>query len=231
MTRDAMLLVRALRDPAATAMLDGDGWTVACLCAAWCGTCGIYRPLFNELARAHPDVRFEWVDIEDESDLAGDLVSDLGTTLNTVFNQDLLDSETSSSTANIGGDANQLVDNLTTNADTLLDGLLGTGTLLSDLVDDTSTALLEDTLGEVLSGDGTGDVSLTDGLAATVDQGTDAVDTLAAEVGLDGVTEPLTEGVVDASATDLLAAADEALIGTSTEPGGRACSVTASVRA
>ena len=135
------------------------------------------------------------------------------------FNQDLLDSETSSSTANIGGDANQLVDNLTTNADTLLDGLLGTGTLLSDLVDDTSTALLEDTLGEVLSGDGTGDVSLTDGLAATVDQGTDAVDTLAAEVGLDGVTEPLTEGVVDASATDLLAAADEALIGTSTEPG------------
>jgi thiol-disulfide isomerase/thioredoxin len=44
-----------------------------CLCAAWCGTCGIYRPLFNELARAHPEVRFEWVDIEDESDLAGDL--------------------------------------------------------------------------------------------------------------------------------------------------------------
>lgn len=49
------------------------GWWVVCLCAAWCGTCGIYRPLFDELARAHPDVRFEWVDIEDESDLAGDL--------------------------------------------------------------------------------------------------------------------------------------------------------------
>ena len=40
----------------------GDWWAV-CLCAAWCGTCGIYRPLFDELARAHPDVRFEWVDI------------------------------------------------------------------------------------------------------------------------------------------------------------------------
>ena len=50
----------------------GGGWAV-CLCAAWCGTCGIYRPLFDELARAHPDVRFEWVDIEDESDIAGDL--------------------------------------------------------------------------------------------------------------------------------------------------------------
>jgi len=50
----------------------GDWWAV-CLCAAWCGTCGIYRPLFDELARAHPDVRFEWVDIEDESDISGDL--------------------------------------------------------------------------------------------------------------------------------------------------------------
>jgi thioredoxin 1 len=49
------------------------GWWAVCLCAAWCGTCGVYRPLFDELARAHPDVRFEWVDIEDESDLAGDL--------------------------------------------------------------------------------------------------------------------------------------------------------------
>ena len=49
------------------------GWWAVCLCAAWCGTCGIYRPLFDELARAHPDVRFEWVDIEDESDLVGDL--------------------------------------------------------------------------------------------------------------------------------------------------------------
>ena len=50
----------------------GDWWAV-CLCAAWCGTCGIYRPLFDELARAHPAGRFEWVDIEDESDIAGDL--------------------------------------------------------------------------------------------------------------------------------------------------------------
>ncbi len=52
--------------------MDGS-WQVICLCAAWCGTCGIYRPLFDELARAHPDVRFEWVDIEDDAEIAGDL--------------------------------------------------------------------------------------------------------------------------------------------------------------
>ena len=56
--------------PAATAP---GGWWAVCLCAGWCGTCGAYRPLFDELARAHPDVRFEWVDIEDDSDIAGDL--------------------------------------------------------------------------------------------------------------------------------------------------------------
>ena len=49
------------------------GWWAVCLCAGWCGTCRDYRPLFDALARQHPQVRFEWVDIEDESDLAGDL--------------------------------------------------------------------------------------------------------------------------------------------------------------
>lgn len=58
---------------AAAAAATPRGWWAVCLCAAWCGTCGIYRPLFDELARAHPQVRFEWVDIEDESELAGDL--------------------------------------------------------------------------------------------------------------------------------------------------------------
>ena len=56
--------------PAATAP---GAWWAVCLCAGWCGTCRDYRPLFDELARAHPEVRFEWVDIEDESELAGDL--------------------------------------------------------------------------------------------------------------------------------------------------------------
>lgn len=48
-------------------------WWVVCLCAAWCGTCGQYRALFDGLARAQPGVRFEWIDIEDDSDIAGDL--------------------------------------------------------------------------------------------------------------------------------------------------------------
>ena len=59
--------------PSTAAAAAPGGWWAVCLCAAWCGTCDIYRPLFEELARAHPDVRFEWVDIEDESDLVGDL--------------------------------------------------------------------------------------------------------------------------------------------------------------
>ena len=46
---------------------------VACLCAAWCGTCASYRAVFEELASRHPDKYFLWVDIEDHADLVGDL--------------------------------------------------------------------------------------------------------------------------------------------------------------
>ena len=55
--------------PAAAA----SGWWAVCLCADWCGTCRDYRALFEALAPAHPGVRFVWVDIEDEADVAGDL--------------------------------------------------------------------------------------------------------------------------------------------------------------
>jgi len=48
-------------------------WWVVCLCAQWCGVCREYRSAFDALARDWPQVRFEWVDIEDESELAGDL--------------------------------------------------------------------------------------------------------------------------------------------------------------
>jgi thioredoxin 1 len=41
---------------------------VACLCAEWCGTCRDYRSIFDEAAHAHSDMRFVWVDIEDESE-------------------------------------------------------------------------------------------------------------------------------------------------------------------
>jgi thioredoxin 1 len=60
------------RDDVATA-LAGDRWIVACLCAAWCGTCGSYRATFDELAARHPDKFFVWIDIEDHADIVGDL--------------------------------------------------------------------------------------------------------------------------------------------------------------
>jgi thiol-disulfide isomerase/thioredoxin len=41
---------------------------VACLCAGWCTTCDAFRPMFAALASAYPEVRFAWVDIEDQAD-------------------------------------------------------------------------------------------------------------------------------------------------------------------
>jgi thioredoxin 1 len=48
-------------------------WWVACLCAAWCGVCRDWQALFLEQARAHPHMRFAWVDVEDEDDAMGDV--------------------------------------------------------------------------------------------------------------------------------------------------------------
>ena len=42
---------------------------VACLCAEWCGTCRDYQPLFAQLRTEFPQVRFAWIDVEDESGL------------------------------------------------------------------------------------------------------------------------------------------------------------------
>lgn len=44
-------------------------WLVACLCAAWCDTCQIYRAQFDALIAKHPDKCFAWIDIEDQADL------------------------------------------------------------------------------------------------------------------------------------------------------------------
>jgi hypothetical protein len=60
-------------DPSAEPLL------VACLCAAWCRTCDTYRDTLvatrDAMRRGHPDaaLRFVWIDIEDESELVGDL--------------------------------------------------------------------------------------------------------------------------------------------------------------
>ncbi len=56
-----------------------DPLLVACLCAQWCRTCDAYRETLvavrDTMRIGHPDaaMRFVWVDIEDESELVGDL--------------------------------------------------------------------------------------------------------------------------------------------------------------
>jgi thiol-disulfide isomerase/thioredoxin len=53
--------------------LNSKHWLVACLCAAWCDTCNIYRSAFEELAARHPEKCFAWVDIEDHAHLVEDI--------------------------------------------------------------------------------------------------------------------------------------------------------------
>ena len=48
-------------------------WLAACLCAGWCRTCDEVRPAFEALARERPDMRFAWIDIEEESEALGPL--------------------------------------------------------------------------------------------------------------------------------------------------------------
>lgn len=58
---------------AIAAALADDRWTVACLCAGWCGTCTSYRGAFEQMAERHPDMHFIWIDIEDQADVVGEL--------------------------------------------------------------------------------------------------------------------------------------------------------------
>jgi thioredoxin 1 len=53
--------------------LDQDGWVVACLCAAWCGSCREYGIAFETLAARYPQHQFVWIDIEDQADIIGDI--------------------------------------------------------------------------------------------------------------------------------------------------------------
>jgi thioredoxin 1 len=56
-----------------SALLSDDAWIVACLCAGWCGTCTDYRGTFDALAQRHPTMHFIWIDIEDQSEVVGEL--------------------------------------------------------------------------------------------------------------------------------------------------------------
>ena len=53
--------------------MDESPLLVACLCAQWCTSCLAYREVFDSVASAHRDIRFRWVDIEDEAALVDDV--------------------------------------------------------------------------------------------------------------------------------------------------------------
>ena len=68
----SLTLESTTRDDIHAAVSSGR-WIVACLCAAWCGTCASYRLAFDGLAARHPDKTFVWIDVEDQADIVGDL--------------------------------------------------------------------------------------------------------------------------------------------------------------
>lgn len=49
------------------------GRLVACLCAAWCGTCRDYLTALSALSGRYPGDCFVWIDIETHADRLGDL--------------------------------------------------------------------------------------------------------------------------------------------------------------
>lgn len=46
---------------------------VVALCASWCGACREFRPVFERIATAQADAAFVWLDVEDDSAMAGDI--------------------------------------------------------------------------------------------------------------------------------------------------------------
>ena len=56
-----------------TESADADELLVACLCATWCKTCSEFRDTFDKLAKQSAGAKFVWLDVEDDSALAGDI--------------------------------------------------------------------------------------------------------------------------------------------------------------
>jgi thioredoxin 1 len=46
---------------------------VVALCAAWCDSCNEFRTTFERIAQARPEMYFLWLDIEDDSEICGDI--------------------------------------------------------------------------------------------------------------------------------------------------------------
>ena len=69
----SLFLVRENFSVLSEALASGK-WVIACLCAGWCDVCKQYRAGFDALAPQYPEHQFVWIDIEDQSDLIGDLI-------------------------------------------------------------------------------------------------------------------------------------------------------------
>jgi thioredoxin 1 len=61
------------RGAVATAFADQRRLVVVSLCADWCDTCKEFRGAFEAIASARPGITFVWLDIEDDSAVAGDI--------------------------------------------------------------------------------------------------------------------------------------------------------------
>jgi thioredoxin reductase (NADPH) len=57
----------------ANAFADASRLTVVSFCAAWCDTCTEFRAAYERIADARPHMLFVWLDIEDDSAIAGDV--------------------------------------------------------------------------------------------------------------------------------------------------------------
>lgn len=67
-------LLEPVRDRTEIRQQLGDGRRlVACLCAAWCSSCGAWRDAFAAVAQDFEDDCFVWIDIEDHADLVADV--------------------------------------------------------------------------------------------------------------------------------------------------------------
>jgi thioredoxin 1 len=61
------------RDVVAQAFAGGSQLIVVSFCAAWCDTCTEFRGAYERIAAARQDMLFVWLDIEDDSAIAGDV--------------------------------------------------------------------------------------------------------------------------------------------------------------
>lgn len=71
----AVLTVSPANAPVLSARL-GSSLLVIGLCAAWCDTCRDFESSFERLAQTNSRMAFVWLDIEDDSAIAGDIEVD-----------------------------------------------------------------------------------------------------------------------------------------------------------